>query len=57
MTKYRVWLPEQTRIIEADDEDEAISLFVIRDDLFDFLEAEEISEQEASQRPEEAPGR
>lgn len=46
MPKYRVILPETERIIEADDEHEAVDRF--RDDktIFNDLETEEIEESE-----------
>jgi hypothetical protein len=44
--KYRVWLPEQEHIIDADSGDEAQELFKQRDDIFDFVEVDEAAEPE-----------
>jgi hypothetical protein len=44
MPKYRVWLPEQEQIIEAESEDEAQEIFQDSDGIFDFLEVEEAKE-------------
>ena len=52
MPKFKCWLPEQSRIIEADSEDEAQELFSER--IFDFLEIEEAEEVPA--KPEEEEG-
>lgn len=44
MSKYRVIMPYKERIIEADDADDACQRFVEDDNLFEFLECEEIKE-------------
>lgn len=44
--KFKVWLPEQERIIEADSEDDAAQIFIDSDGIFDFLEVEQVSEQQ-----------
>jgi hypothetical protein len=49
MLKYQGWLPEQSRIIEADSEDEAQELFMMRDDIFDFLKIDPVDESETSE--------
>ena len=53
MPKFKCWLPEQSRIIEADSEDEAQELFSERDDIFDFLEIEEAEDVPATPEEEE----
>ena len=50
MPKYRVWLPEQERIIEADSEDEAVQMFIDHDNNFDFLEVEAVEERAKEQK-------
>lgn len=54
MPKYRAYLPEQERIIEADDEDEAQEIFMQREDTFDFLEVQPAEDGALSEQELEA---